>query len=109
MRLFKHEDWAVIEVQDTGSGMDAEFIRERLFRPFETTKGKSGMGIGVYETREFVRAMGGDIEAISRVGEGTTFRLRVPISDENKNNVQLRLVEGDGYGDDGRVKEIAGR
>ena len=109
MRLFKHEDWAVIEVQDTGSGMDAEFIRDRLFRPFETTKGKAGMGIGVYETREFVRAMGGDIEAISRVGEGTTFRLRVPISDENKNNVQLRLVEGDGYGDDGRVKEIAGR
>ncbi len=109
MRLFKVDDWAVIEVQDTGTGMDAEFIRERLFRPFETTKGKSGMGIGVYETREFVRAMSGEVEVISRVGEGTTFRIRVPISDENKNNVQLRLVEGDGYSDDGRFKEIAGR
>ncbi|MFA7387491.1 MAG: XrtA/PEP-CTERM system histidine kinase PrsK, partial [Thiohalobacteraceae bacterium] len=109
MRLFKHEDWAVIEVQDNGSGMDAEFIRERLFRPFETTKGKSGMGIGVYETREFVRALGGDIEVISRVGEGTTFRMRVPISGENQNNVQLCLVEGDGYLHDGKLQEIAGR
>lgn len=109
MRLFKLEDWAVIEVQDNGCGMDAEFIRERLFRPFETTKGKSGMGIGVYETREFVRAMGGDVEVISRMGEGTTFRLRVPISDEKQNNVQLCLVEGNGYPHDGRLKEIAGR
>ncbi len=109
MRLFKHDDWAVIEVQDTGCGIDADFIHTRLFRPFETTKGKAGMGIGVYETREFVRALGGDVEVISRVGEGTTFRLRVPISDENRNNVQLRLVEGDGYPHDGRIKEIAGR
>ena len=109
MRLFKHEDWAVIEVQDTGCGMDPVFIRERLFRPFETTKGKSGMGIGVYETREFVRALGGDIEVISRVGEGTTFRLRVPISGENQNNVQLCLVGGDGYPNDGKLQEIAGR
>lgn len=109
MRLFKLEEWAVIEVQDNGSGMDAAFIRDRLFRPFETTKGKAGMGIGVYETREFVRALGGDVEVISRVGEGTTFRLRVPISDENKNTVQLSLIEGNGYPDDGKFKEIAGR
>ncbi|HEY9197919.1 MAG TPA: XrtA/PEP-CTERM system histidine kinase PrsK [Gammaproteobacteria bacterium] len=109
MRLFKLDEWAVIEVQDNGSGMDAEFIRDRLFRPFETTKGKAGMGIGVYETREFMRAMNGDVEVISRLGEGTTFRLRVPISDENQNNVQLCLVEGNGYPHDGRLKEIAGR
>ncbi len=109
MRLFKLEEWAVIEVQDNGSGMEADFIRERLFRPFETTKGKSGMGIGVYETREFVRALGGDVEVISRLGEGTTFRLRVPISDDNKNTVQLSLVEGDGYKNDGQRKEVAGR
>jgi chemotaxis protein histidine kinase CheA len=67
------------------------------------------MGIGVYETREFMRAMNGDVEVISRVGEGTTFRLRVPISDEKQNNVQLCLVEGNGYPHDGRLKEIAGR
>jgi len=109
MRLFKLDEWAVIEVQDNGSGMDAQFIRDRLFRPFETTKGKAGMGIGVYETREFVHAMGGDVEVISRVDEGTTFRLRVPISDENKNTVQLCLIEGNGYPNDGKYKEIAGR
>jgi putative PEP-CTERM system histidine kinase len=109
MRLFKLDEWAVIEVQDNGSGMDAQFIRDRLFRPFETTKGKAGMGIGVYETREFVHALGGDVEVISRVDEGTTFRLRVPISDENKNTVQLCLIEGNGYPNDGKYKEIAGR
>lgn len=109
MRLFKLDEWAVIEVQDNGSGMDATFIRDRLFRPFETTKGKSGMGIGVYEAREFVRTIGGDVEVISRLGEGTTFRLRLPISDENKNTVQLCLVEGDGYQNDGEHKEVAGR
>jgi putative PEP-CTERM system histidine kinase len=109
MRLFKRDEWAVIEVQDTGNGMDPDFIRDRLFRPFETTKGKSGMGIGVYETREFVRALGGDVEVISRVGEGTTFRLRVPISGESRNNVQLSIIEGNGYPHDGRLKETAGR
>ncbi len=109
MRLFKLDEWAVIEVQDNGNGMDTQFIRDRLFRPFETTKGKAGMGIGVYETREFVHALGGDVEVISRVDEGTTFRLRVPISDENKNTVQLSLIEGNGDPNDGNYKEIAGR
>ena len=45
------------------------------------TKGKAGMGIGVYEVRDYVHKLGGDIEVISRVGEGTTFRVRLPISD----------------------------
>jgi putative PEP-CTERM system histidine kinase len=81
VRLFKRADRAIIEVQDTGSGMDETFIRERLFRPFDSTKGKAGMGIGVYEARDYVHRAGGDLEVISRVGEGTTFRVRLPISD----------------------------
>ncbi|WJW75288.1 PEP-CTERM system histidine kinase PrsK [Thiohalobacter sp. IOR34] len=109
VRLFRLEDEAVIEVQDTGCGMDETFIRERLFRPFETTKGKAGMGVGVHETREFVRALGGEVEVISRPGQGSTFRLRIPISDDKKNNVQLRVVAGDGQTNAGRIKEIAGR
>jgi signal transduction histidine kinase len=58
--------------------MDETFIRGRLFRPFQTTKGKSGMGIGVYEAREFVRSLGGDILVESRPGEGTIFRIQFP-------------------------------
>jgi putative PEP-CTERM system histidine kinase len=81
VRLFKRADRAIIEVQDTGTGMDESFIRERLFRPFDSTKGKAGMGIGVYEARDYVHRVGGDLEVISRVGEGTTFRVRLPISD----------------------------
>jgi putative PEP-CTERM system histidine kinase len=81
VRLFKRADRAIIEVQDTGTGMDESFIKERLFRPFDSTKGKAGMGIGVYEARDYVHRVGGDLEVISRVGEGTTFRVRLPISD----------------------------
>jgi len=82
VRLFKRNVHATIEVQDTGCGMDNDFIRERLFRPFDSTKGKSGMGIGVYETRDYIHRLGGDLEVISRVGEGTTFRIRLTISDK---------------------------
>ena len=54
-----------MEVQDNGSGMDKEFIKERLFRPFDSTKGKSGMGIGVYETRDYIHKLGGDLEGLA--------------------------------------------
>jgi putative PEP-CTERM system histidine kinase len=78
VRLQKLNGHAVVEVEDTGCGMDETFIRARLFRPFQTTKGKSGMGIGVYEAREFVRSLGGDISVESKLGKGTIFRIRLP-------------------------------
>jgi putative PEP-CTERM system histidine kinase len=81
VRLFKRDVKAIVEVQDTGSGMDKAFIRDRLFRPFDSTKGKAGMGIGVYEARDYIHKLGGDLEVISRVGEGSTFRARLPISE----------------------------
>ncbi|MGA7800861.1 MAG: XrtA/PEP-CTERM system histidine kinase PrsK [Gammaproteobacteria bacterium] len=108
VRLFRSNDTAVIEVQDTGCGMDEAFIRERLFRPFDSTKGGSGMGIGAYETREFVRSLGGDVEVLSRLDEGSTFRLRIPISDDDKNDVKLAAGGGTRYANDGEYQEIAG-
>ncbi len=69
-----------IEVADTGCGMDATFIRERLFRPFETTKGERGFGIGAFQAREFVRKCGGSIEVESAPGRGTRFILRLPLA-----------------------------
>jgi len=71
----------ICRVVDTGSGMDPVFIRDRLFRPFDSTKGVHGMGIGAYQVRDTVRAAGGDMEVTSKPGEGTTVRLRLPLAD----------------------------
>jgi putative PEP-CTERM system histidine kinase len=67
-------DEALVEVTDNGPGMSPEFVRERLFKPFESTK-SSGMGIGAYESQQYVHGLGGRIEVDSRVGRGTTVRL----------------------------------
>ena len=61
-------------VTDTGPGMSADFIKDRLFRPFATTK-QRGVGLGLYTCREVVRASGGSINAESKEGSGTTFRV----------------------------------
>jgi putative PEP-CTERM system histidine kinase len=108
VRLFKQNDQAVIEVQDDGEGMEEAFIRDGLFKPFVSTKGKSGMGIGVYETREFIHGVGGEVEVISRVNEGTTFRMRIPISEETQSNVKSSDNSKNGKIDEHRLKEIAG-
>jgi putative PEP-CTERM system histidine kinase len=71
--------WALVEVQDDGCGMDADFIAERLFKPFDTTKGNAGMGVGVYESREFVHALGGEITVESALERGTLFRVKLPV------------------------------
>jgi signal transduction histidine kinase len=57
--------------------MSSEFIRERLFRPFETTK-PAGMGIGVYESSQYVAGLGGQILVDSEPGRGTRVRVRLP-------------------------------
>ncbi|MBS0330855.1 MAG: PEP-CTERM system histidine kinase PrsK [Proteobacteria bacterium] len=78
LRGFEEAGRAVIEIVDTGCGMDDEFIRTRLFQPFDSTKG-AGMGIGAYECRETLRALGGNIEVDSTPGLGTHFRLSLPL------------------------------
>jgi len=69
----------VIRVRDTGCGMSAEFIRDRLFKPFQTTK-SNGMGIGVFEARQYLRELGGDIVVESEPGTGTTIDLLLPLA-----------------------------
>ncbi len=59
-----------IVVEDSGCGMSADFLRDRLSRPFQTTK-SSGMGIGVFETRQYLNEIGGDLQFESEVGRGT--------------------------------------
>ena len=67
-----------IEITDTGEGMSEEFIRERLFKPFESTK-SAGMGIGVFESREYINELGGRLEVSSRPSFGTTFKVILPL------------------------------
>jgi len=77
--LRREGDNAIVEVADNGCGMEPAFVRERLFRPFDSTKGSKGMGIGAYQVREFVRKAGGDISVESQSGQGTIFWISLPI------------------------------
>jgi putative PEP-CTERM system histidine kinase len=69
----------IIEVADTGCGMSADFVRNRLFKPFVSTKA-GGFGIGAFEARELVRAMHGRLDVESREGLGSRFTVRLPIA-----------------------------
>lgn len=77
--LQKQDSEAILEIVDSGCGMDPEFIRDRLFRPFYTTKGSAGMGIGAYEAQQFLKANKGGLDVHSQPGMGTRMRLRLPV------------------------------
>ncbi len=76
--LARVDDQARVEVGDTGHGMTPEFVRERLFRPFQTTK-PAGMGIGAYESFQYVQELGGKVAVESTVGAGTRVTLWLPL------------------------------
>ena len=78
MRVYSEQESGCIEITDAGCGMSEEFVRERLFRPFQTTK-QSGMGVGAYETAQYVKEVGGRIEADSKPGVGTAIRVILPL------------------------------
>jgi putative PEP-CTERM system histidine kinase len=69
-----------VEVGDTGVGMSEDFVHNQLFRPFSTTK-HSGMGIGSYESFQYIRELGGSITVDSEVGRGTVFSVLLPLFD----------------------------
>ena len=78
VRLLKKGGAAVIEIKDTGHGMSDKFINERLFKPFESTK-PAGMGIGVFESREYIHELGGKLEVVSEETVGTAFHLELQL------------------------------
>lgn len=78
VRARRNGDEALIEVEDDGKGMSEEFVRSRLFRPFVSTK-THGMGLGTFESREYVRELGGSLDVRSREGAGTVFTIRLPL------------------------------
>lgn len=70
-------DQVLIDVRDEGPGMSDAFVREQLFKPFQSTK-SDGYGIGAYQTRETIRAAGGELQVITAPGAGTTMRVSLP-------------------------------
>lgn len=78
VRVLDGPGCVVVEIKDSGVGMDEHFVRHRLFKPFDSTKGLTGMGIGAFESRDFIRSLGGDIAVQSTPGQGSLFRVSIP-------------------------------
>jgi putative PEP-CTERM system histidine kinase len=79
VRAYSETGHTVIEVADSGQGMSPEFVREQLFRPFQSTK-PTGMGIGAYESHRYVTELGGRITVETAPGAGTRIRVLLPES-----------------------------
>ena len=88
IRTGREEGQAVIEITDNGHGMSEDFIREQLFRPFSSTKA-GGMGIGAFESREYIRELSGSIDVVSKPLAGTTFIVRLPLRAPLRSPVSL--------------------
>jgi signal transduction histidine kinase/CheY-like chemotaxis protein len=84
------EQSVVIKIVDTGIGMYPE-VRSRIFDPFFTTKGKAGLGLGLAVSFGIIRRHGGNIEVDSQYGNGTEFRITLPIATIVESGVQVDL------------------
>ena len=71
--------------------MTDDFIQTQLFKPFESTKGLTGMGIGAYQAREYVRNVGGNIDVTSEPGLGSCFSIRFPLARPEKEQTSARI------------------
>lgn len=88
------KDNVVLFIQDTGAGMTEEFVESSLFKPFESTKGLTGMGIGAFQAREYVRNVGGNIDVTSEPGLGSCFSIRFPLVRPDKQPPPAQLSTG---------------
>lgn len=70
----------ILAIQDTGCGMESEFIHISLYRPFVTTKGDKGTGIGVYEAKEYLHSVGAKLTVETIKNQGSIFRLEFPLA-----------------------------
>ena len=73
------QEMLVISIEDDGEGMSAEFIAKRLFKPFDTTKGNAGLGVGAYDAKKFIEQLQGYISVHSVEGQGSRFDLHLPV------------------------------
>jgi len=77
VRMGGGEKQSIITISDSGGGMDADFVRTRLFQPFASTK-KGGFGVGAFEAKSLVSAMGGRLSVESKPSEGSNFTITLP-------------------------------
>ncbi len=89
IRVQRHSGQVKVDIGDTGTGMPEEFVRSRLFRPFNTTK-HNGMGIGTYEGLQYIRELGGSIAVDSEVGRGTLMTVLLPLFEAQHGSDLLR-------------------
>lgn len=94
VRLLSSHGSAVVEIEDDGIGMNEHFVQHRLFKPFDSTKGLTGMGIGAFESREFIRSLGGNINVQSKPGQGSVFRVSIPCVEESNMGRTNRQLKG---------------
>ena len=78
LRLDAQGSQARVCVEDSGCGMSEDFIQNRLFKPFQTTKSQ-GMGIGAHESYQYVHELGGKISVQSELNQGTTVTVLLPL------------------------------
>ena len=74
------ENFVTVEIEDNGAGMDEDFINNKLFKPFQSTKSGKGMGVGAYQVKEYITSLGGTVSVSSQPDIGTTFKLKIPTS-----------------------------
>jgi putative PEP-CTERM system histidine kinase len=80
VRVTCKDSTVAIVITDRGVGMDSDFVRERLFQPFSSSK-PGGFGIGAFEARSLITGMGGRMDVDSRPGEGTSFTISLPAAE----------------------------
>lgn len=81
IKVLKYDETFEIDVKDTGSGIEEDILQD-IFNPFFTTKGNNeGNGLGLYIVYNETGKLNGNIEVQSRVGEGSVFRLNLPLRD----------------------------
>jgi len=71
--------------------MNPEFIRDQLFKPFQSTK-PTGMGVGAFESNQYVTELGGQITVESTVGKGSRFTIDLPASDGATSALASKVV-----------------
>ena len=80
LTLSHNEQALLLTIKDTGCGMSQDFIEHRLFKPFDSTKGNAGMGIGAYDALLFAQQLGGQLRVESQTNVGTTFTMQLPLN-----------------------------
>jgi signal transduction histidine kinase len=89
VRVVPGGESVAIVIADKGVGMDSDFVRNRLFQPFSSSK-RGGFGIGAFEARSLITAMGGRVGVDSSPGKGTTFTITLPAAEPASEPVRKR-------------------